>query len=52
MAGRVKRAPMAFQTLGLEWFYRLIKQPTRAKRMLKLPLFLKYVLVERLRRNN
>lgn len=40
MAGRVKRAPVIFQKLNLEWFYRLIKQPKRAKRMLKLPLFL------------
>ena len=43
MAGRVKRAPLAFQKLGLEWFYRLLKQPTRFKRMLVLPLFLKEV---------
>ena len=43
MAGRVKRAPIAFQKLGLEWFYRLLKQPTRFKRMLVLPLFLKEV---------
>ncbi len=40
MAGTVKRAPVLFQKLGLEWFYRLITQPTRAKRMLVLPLFL------------
>lgn len=40
MAGQVKRAPMFFRKLGLEWFYRLITQPTRAKRMLRLPLFL------------
>ncbi|NLK97093.1 MAG: WecB/TagA/CpsF family glycosyltransferase [Epulopiscium sp.] len=39
MAGKVKRAPVAFQKLGLEWFYRLITQPTRAKRMLQLPVF-------------
>lgn len=40
MAGAVKRAPMAFQKLGLEWFYRLLKEPTRFKRMLVLPQFL------------
>ncbi|WP_105616845.1 WecB/TagA/CpsF family glycosyltransferase [Vallitalea okinawensis] len=40
MAGRVKRAPVIFQKLNLEWFYRLISQPTRAKRMMKLPLFI------------
>lgn len=39
MAGIVKRAPEFFQKLGLEWFYRLISQPTRAKRMMILPKF-------------
>ena len=39
MAGEVKRAPEVYQKLGLEWLYRLIKQPSRFKRMLKLPLF-------------
>ncbi len=39
MAGKVKRAPVIFQKMGLEWFYRLIKQPTRLKRMMQLPLF-------------
>ncbi len=38
-AGTVKRAPEMFQKLGLEWFYRLIKQPARAIRMLALPKF-------------
>lgn len=47
MAGIVKRAPEIYQKLGLEWFYRLIKQPTRAKRMLVLPQFLLKVLKER-----
>ena len=40
MSGNVKRAPEAFQKLGLEWFYRLLKEPTRFKRMLVLPEFL------------
>ena len=40
MSGNVKRAPIAFQKLGLEWFYRLLKEPTRFKRMLVLPEFL------------
>ena len=39
MAGNVKRAPKIFRRLGLEWFYRLITQPTRWKRMLRLPKF-------------
>ena len=39
-AGTAKRAPVFFQKLGLEWFYRLIKEPWRFKRMMKLPKFL------------
>lgn len=39
MAGNVKRAPRVFQKLGLEWFYRLITQPTRWRRMMRLPMF-------------
>lgn len=39
-AGNVKRAPAVWQKLGLEWFYRLLRQPSRLGRMAKLPLFL------------
>ena len=39
-AGQVKRAPETWQNLGLEWLYRLIKQPSRIGRMANLPLFL------------
>lgn len=46
MAGVVKRAPKLFIKLNLEWFYRLIKQPKRAKRMLRLPLFLIKMIIE------
>ena len=38
-AGTVKRAPKFFQKLGIEWLYRLIKQPSRFVRMLALPKF-------------
>ncbi|WP_297816207.1 WecB/TagA/CpsF family glycosyltransferase [uncultured Lactobacillus sp.] len=38
-SGQVKRAPEAFQKTHLEWFYRLITNPTRFKRMLALPKF-------------
>ena len=38
-AGTVKRAPRIFINLGLEWFYRLLCEPWRFKRMLKLPKF-------------
>lgn len=38
-SGAVKRAPELFQKTHLEWFYRLITNPTRFKRMLALPEF-------------
>lgn len=38
-AGTVKRAPKIFIKLGLEWLYRLMKEPWRLKRMMKLPQF-------------
>ena len=40
IAGKVKRAPMIWQKLYLEWLYRLIQEPKRWRRMLVLPLFL------------
>lgn len=39
-AGKVERAPERWQKLGLEWAYRLKKEPKRAGRMAKLPLVL------------
>ncbi|WP_075982973.1 WecB/TagA/CpsF family glycosyltransferase [Bacillus massilinigeriensis] len=39
IAGEVKRAPMFWQRLKLEWLYRLLKQPSRWRRMLALPRF-------------
>ena len=39
-AGKVERAPQAWQKLGLEWAYRLKQEPQRAGRMAKLPLVL------------
>ncbi len=38
-AGEVERAPEVWCNLGLEWLYRLIKEPWRFKRMLALPKF-------------
>ncbi len=39
-AGKVDRAPEKMQKLGLEWLYRLYKEPSRIGRMAKLPLIL------------
>lgn len=47
-AGVVRRAPERWQRLNLEWLYRLIKQPSRIGRMMKLPLFLLCVMGQRI----
>ena len=46
-AGTVERAPKFFCDHGLEWFYRLCKEPRRIGRMMKLPLFLVHVAKEK-----
>lgn len=53
-AGTVKRAPLVYQNLGLEWLYRTVCEPSRFKRIFPtLPLFVLKVLKERLfKRNN
>ena len=32
LSGTKKRAPKVFQKLGLEWLYRIVKEPKRIKR--------------------
>ena len=49
-AGVVERAPKFWSDHGLEWFYRLCKEPRRIGRMMKLPLFLVHVRQEKKRR--
>lgn len=49
-AGISKRAPEIWIKLGLEWFYRLVKQPTRLGRMLALPKFLFAAMVDAAKR--
>ena len=39
LAGKVQRAPKWMQDAKLEWFFRLVKQPSRFGRMLALPKF-------------
>lgn len=48
-AGAVERAPESWRKLGLEWAYRLKKEPQRAGRMAKLPLVLVKAAGERMR---
>ena len=47
-SGNVKRAPKIFRQLGCEWLWRLIKEPSRFKRMFPtLPLFLFKVIIKK-----
>lgn len=39
-SGNVERAPESWRRLGLEWAYRLVKEPRRIGRMARLPLVL------------
>ena len=47
-AGTVKRAPKWMIRLQLEWLYRLIREPRRIGRMMRLPKFVLAVLAKRL----
>lgn len=40
--GHVKRAPKVWQNMGLEWLYRLLSQPSRIKRQLRLLRYLRW----------
>lgn len=40
--GHVKRAPRIWQNLGLEWLYRLLSQPSRITRQLRLFRYLRW----------
>ncbi len=48
LAGTVKRAPVAWQKMHLEWLYRLLSEPTRIGRQTALPRFALQVLRQRL----
>lgn len=39
-AGRIKRAPVWIQKIGMEWLWRLILEPSRIVRMSVLPVYL------------
>jgi N-acetylglucosaminyldiphosphoundecaprenol N-acetyl-beta-D-mannosaminyltransferase len=51
VTGVAQRAPPWMQHLGLEWLHRLIHQPWRWRRMVKLPIFAARVMVEGVKRN-
>lgn len=47
LSGKSKRAPDIFIKLGLEWFYRLIKEPSRITRQLAIPKFLFNIIIDK-----
>ncbi|WP_209973931.1 WecB/TagA/CpsF family glycosyltransferase [Paenibacillus eucommiae] len=47
LSGKLKRAPLFFQKLRIEWLYRLLQEPWRFKRMLTLPKFAVKVIREK-----
>lgn len=51
LSGKIKRAPGLVRKIGLEWLWRLIKEPWRFKRQLSLPKFVYLVFLEKIRVN-
>ena len=47
MAGSVSRAPVGWRKMGMEWLWRLLHQPWRWKRQLRLLTFVGMVLREK-----
>lgn len=52
LAGNVQRAPETWRRLGLEWLYRVIKEPKRLRRVMKLPAFVLEAAAEGRRRRH
>lgn len=50
LSNKAKRPPVFIQKLGLEWLYRLLSQPYRWKRQLRLIKFIRLVLQEKWKR--
>lgn len=48
VSGKVSRAPKLVRSIGMEWAYRLARQPWRIKRQMALPVFVAKVLKEKL----
>lgn len=48
VSGRVRRAPLVWRRFGLEWLYRLMREPRRFRRQLALPYFVWLIVLDRL----
>lgn len=51
ISGKVPRAPKVVRDMGMEWVFRLVRQPWRIRRQLALPVFVGKVLRERFAQN-
>ncbi len=49
ISGKVERAPASWRRFGLEWLYRLVKEPKRWRRQLALPHFVLLIAGESVR---
>lgn len=49
ISGNLERAPERWRTMGLEWLYRLLKEPRRWRRQLALPHFVLLIAGENVR---
>jgi len=47
LSGKVKRAPNFMQKIGLEWLYRLIKEPKRIKRIWNATIKFPYLIIKK-----
>ncbi len=52
LSGKIKRAPGVVRKIGLEWLWRLMKEPWRWRRQLTLPEFTFLVLKKKLKKRN
>jgi len=51
LSDNIKRPPVFIQKLGLEWFYRLVNQPWRWRRQLRLIKFIWLVIKQKVKKN-
>jgi len=47
-SGKVRRAPLIFRKLSLEWLWRMIREPRRAKILVDIPLFMWKIIAQKL----
>ncbi len=43
LSGKTQRAPLFLRQIGLEWLYRLVREPSRLKRILKATVYFLYL---------